>query len=217
MGSYRRSTLRMARLLLAASLVAGALGKTCDTLPNRKTNSTLDAKDRISSFFSPKHCLAVDAEMDSADLHGQGNHDRANAKVYWADCSAVADDSKTAFAMTNKDGKTVQVVAAEFEHTTVKKGKMTRTGFTMIKLKDDYKKDRCIQVSGFSDISSGNRLQLSRCDKKDAKMRFTGNGAGMWVYKNKKRSKWCLWPPKKTGDTAKVGLCINGLLGGAKA
>merc|ERR1712179_642311 len=191
MGSYRRSTLRMARLLLAASLVAGALGKTCDTLPNRKTNSTLDAKDRISSFFSPKHCLAVDAEMDSADLHGQGNHDRANAKVYWADCSAVADDSKTAFAMTNKDGKTVQVVAAEFEHTTVKKGKMTRTGFTMIKLKDDY--------------------------KKDAKMRFTGNGAGMWVYKNKKRSKWCLWPPKKTGDTAKVGLCINGLLGGAKA
>merc|ERR1712071_320900 len=185
MGSYRRSTLRMTRLLLAASLVAGALGKTCDTLPNRKTNSTLDAKDRISSFFSSKHCLAVDAEMDSADLHGQGNHNRANAKVYWADCSAVNDDSKTAFAM--------------------------------IKLKDDYKKDRCIQVSGFSDISSGSRLQLSRCDKKDSKMRFTGNGAGMWVYKNKKRSKFCLWPPKKTGDTAKVGLCINGLLGGAKA
>merc|ERR1712071_630473 len=135
MGSYRRSTLRMTRLLLAASLVAGALGKTCDTLPNRKTNSTLDAKDRISSFFSSKHCLAVDAEMDSADLHGQGNHNRANAKVYWADCSAVNDDSKTAFAMTNKDGKAVQVVAAEFEHTTVKKGKMSRTGFTMILLK----------------------------------------------------------------------------------
>merc|ERR1712142_1062868 len=191
MGSYRRSTLRMVRLLLAASLVAGALGKTCESLPNRKTNSTLDAKDRITSFFSPKHCLAVDSEMDSADLHGQGSHDRANAKVYWADCSGVADDSTTKFAMTNKKGKVIQVVAAEFVHTPVKKGNKMRSGFTMIKLKDD--------------------------DKKDAKMRFTGDGAGMWVYKNKKRSKWCLWPPMKTGDTAKMGLCMNGLLGGAKA
>merc|ERR1711931_455158 len=217
MGSYRRSTLRMVRLLLAASLVAGALGKTCESLPNRKTNSTLDAKDRITSFFSPKHCLAVDSEMDSADLHGQGSHDRANAKVYWADCSGVADDSTTKFAMTNKKGKVIQVVAAEFVHTPVKKGNKMRSGFTMIKLKDDYKKDRCLQVSGFSDISSGNRLQLTRCDKTDAKMRFTGDGAGMWVYKNKKRSKWCLWPPMKTGDTAKMGLCMNGLLGGAKA
>merc|ERR1712071_132686 len=216
MGSYRRSTLRMARLLLAAILVAGALGKTCDTLPNRKTNSTLDAKDRISSFFSSKHCLAVDAEMDSADLHGQGNHNRANAKVYWADCSAVVDE-QDCFRHDEQRRQNCSSSCRRIRAHHREKGKMSRTGFTMIKLKDDYKKDRCIQVSGFSDISSGSRLQLSRCDKKNSKMRFTGNGAGMWVYKNKKRSKFCLWPPKKTGDTAKVGLCINGLLGGAKA
>merc|ERR1712071_83862 len=58
---------------------------------------------------------------------------------------------------------------------------------------------------------------ISRCDTKNAKMRFTGHAAGLWAYKNKKRSNWCLWPPMKTGDTAKVGACISGLLGGSKS
>ena len=113
--------------------------------------------------------------------------------------------------------KSVQVVVAEFQHFSVKRKNKLQHGFSLIKLKDGYKQDRCISVSGFSDISNGVRLQLSRCDKKNAKMRFTGHAAGLWVYKNKKRSNWCLWPPMKTGDTAKVGACISGLLGGSKS
>merc|ERR1712071_289091 len=211
MGTHRLGA-TMIRVLLTACLVGSVISKTCESLPNLSTNQTLDGKDRISSFFSPGHCLAVDAKMNAADLHGS-----ANAKLYWADCKNVADDSRTPLTLTHKHGKSVQVVVAEFQHFSVKRKNKLQHDFSLIKLKDGYKKDRCISVSGFSDISKGVRLQLSRCDTKNAKMRFTGHAAGLWVYKNKKRSNWCLWPPMKTGDTAKVGACISGLLGGSKS
>merc|ERR1712179_887522 len=201
----------MIRVLVTSCLVGSVISKSCESLPNQNTNKTLDGKDRISSFFSPGHCLAVDAKGNAADLHGS-----ANAKLYWADCKNVADDSKTPFTLTHKR-KSVQVVVGEFQHFSVKRKNKLQHDFSLIKLKDGYKQDRCISVSGFSDISNGVRLQLSRCDKKNAKMRFTGHAAGLWVYKNKKRSNWCLWPPMKTGDTAKVGACISGLLGGSKS
>merc|ERR1712071_239580 len=208
MGTHRLGA-TMIRVLLTACLVGSVISKTCESLPNLSTNQTLDGKDRISSFFSPGHCLAVDAKMNAADLHGN-----KNAKLYWADCKNVADDSKTPFTLTNKRGKSVQVVVAEFQHFAIKRKNRLQNDFSLIKLKDGYKHDRCITISGFSDISNGVRLQISRCDKKNAKMRFTGHAAGLWVYRNKKRSNWCLWPPMKTGDTAKVGACISGLLGG---
>merc|ERR1712071_571889 len=208
MGTHRLGA-TMIRVLLTACLVGSVISKTCESLPNLSTNQTLDGKDRISSFFSPGHCLAVDAKMNAADLHGN-----KNAKLYWADCKNVADDSKTPFTLTNKRGKSVQVVVAEFQHFAIKRKNRLQNDFSLIKLKDGYKHDRCITISGFSDISNGVRLQMSRCDKKNAKMRFTGHAAGLWVYRNKKRSNWCLWPPMKTGDTAKVGACISGLLGG---
>merc|ERR1712071_532053 len=208
MGTHRLGA-TMIRVLLTACLVGSVISKTCESLPNLSTNQTLDGKDRISSFFSPGHCLAVDAKMNAADLHGN-----KNAKLYWADCKNVADDSKTPFTLTNKRGKSVQVVVAEFQHFAIKRKNRLQNDFSLTKLKDGYKHDRCITISGFSDISNGVRLQMSRCDKKNAKMRFTGHAAGLWVYRNKKRSNWCLWPPMKTGDTTKVGACISGLLGG---
>merc|ERR1712071_527113 len=211
MGTHKLGA-TMIRVLVTSCLVGSVLSKSCESLPNQNTNKTLDGKDRISSFFSPGHCLAVDAKMNAADLHGS-----ANAKLYWADCKNVADDSRTPLTLTHKHGKSVQVVVAEFQHFSVKRKNKLQHDFSLIKLKDGYKKDRCISVSGFSDISKGVRLQLSRCDTKNAKMRFTGHAAGLWVYKNKKRSNWCLWPPMKTGDTAKVGACISGLLGGSKS
>merc|ERR1711970_391684 len=99
----------MIRVLVTSCLVGSVLSKSCESLPNQYTNKTLDGKDRISSFFSPGHCLAVDAKMNAADLHGS-----ANAKLYWADCKNVADDSKTPFTLTHKR-KSVQVMVAEFQ------------------------------------------------------------------------------------------------------